>query len=181
MRGLLALGIDSNANIELVRQTLNLRRKSLPAPELDRLCIRIDPRELRTSLGREEFPEFAEAARETRLISLPEARCQRLLQDQPPNKVASRTVTARAAIVIIGLGETGLELLGRLCAQAQSPTYDPLVMVLIDTEAPAITRELLRDLWPGLALVVGESIALALEPRLPQSAIALVRRPADPI
>ncbi len=46
-------------------------------------------------------------------------------------------------------------------------------MVLIDTEAPAITRELL-DLWPGLALVV-EFIALALEPHLPQSAIALFR------
>lgn len=173
VRELLALGIDSNANIELVRQTLNLRRKSLPAPELDRLWIRIDPRELRTSLGREEFPEFAEAARETRLISLPEARCQRLLQDQPPNKVRIAHGDCRAAIVIIGLGETGLELLGRLCAQAQSPTYDPLVMVLIDTEAPAITRELL-DLWPGLALVV-EFIALALEPRLPQSAIALFR------
>lgn len=172
-RELLALGIDSTANIELVRRTLSLRRESLPAPELDRLWIRIDPRELRTSLGREEFAEFADAARETRLISLPEARCRRLLQDQPPNKVRIAHGDCRAAIVVIGLGETGLELLGRLCAQAQSPTNDPLVMVLIDTEAPAISRELL-DLWPGLPLVV-EFIALALEPRLPQSAIALFR------
>jgi hypothetical protein len=173
VRELLALGIDSTANIELVRRTLGLRRESLPAPELERLWIRIDPRELRTSLGREEFPKFADAAQETRLISLPEARCRRLLQDQPPNKVRVAPGGCRAAIVIIGLGETGLELLGRLCAQAQSPTYDPLVIVLIDTEAPAITRELL-ELWPGLPLVV-EFVALALEPHLPQSAIALLR------
>jgi hypothetical protein len=173
VRELLALGIDSTANIELVRRTLSLRRESLPAPELERLWIRIDPRELRTSLGREEFPKFADAAQETRLISLPEARCRRLLQDQPPNKVRIAHGDRRAAIVIIGLGETGLELLGRLCAQAQSPSFDPLVIVLIDTEAPAISRELL-DLWPGLPLVV-EFIALALEPHLPLSAIALFR------
>ncbi len=170
---LLALGIDSIANVELVRRTLSLRREALPAPELERLWIRIDPRELRTSLGREEFPKFADAARETRLISLPEARCRHLLHEQPPNKVRLAHGDCRAAIVVVGLGETGLELLGRLCAQAQSPAYDPLVIVLIDTEAPAITRELL-DLWPGLPLVV-EFIALALEPRLPQSAIALLR------
>jgi RyR domain len=173
VRELLALGIDSSANIELVRRTLNLRRESLPAPELERLWIRVDPRELRTSLGREEFPRFADTAQETRLISLPEARCRRLLQDQPPNKVRVAHAECRAAIVIIGLGETGLELLGRLCAQAQSPTFDPLVIVLIDTEAPAITRELL-ELWPGLPLVV-ELIPLALEPHLPLSAIALLR------
>jgi hypothetical protein len=170
---LLALGVDSTANIELVRRTLELRRESVPAAELDRLWIRIDPRELRTSLGREEFPEFAQAARETRLISLPEARCRRLLQDQPPNKVRIVHGGCRAAIVIIGLGETGLELLRRLCAQAQSPSNDSLVVVLVDTEAPATARELL-ELWPGLGLVV-EFVPLALEPRLPQSAIALFR------
>ena len=173
MRELLALGIDSTANIDLVRRALNLRREISPARELERLWIRIDPRELRTSIGREEFPRFADAAQETRLISLPEARCRRLLHDQPPNKVRMASGACRAAIVVIGLGETGLELLGRLCAQAQSPTYDPLVIVLIDTEAPAITRELL-ELWPALSLVA-ELSAFALEPRLPQSAIALFR------
>jgi RyR domain len=171
MRELLALGIDPTANLELVRRALTLRHEVVPERQLERLWIRIDPRELRTSIGREEFPEFAAAAQEARLISLPEARCRRLLHEQPPNKVRMAGEHDRAAIVIIGLGDTGLELLGRLCAQAQSPTYDPLVIVLIDTEAPAIRRELL-ELWPGLALVA-EIIALALEPRLPQSAAAL--------
>jgi hypothetical protein len=172
MRELLALGIDSTANLELVRRALTLRHEVVPLRQLERLWIRIDPRELRTSIGREEFPEFAGAAQEARLISLPEARCRRLLHEQPPNKVRMAGENDRAAIVIIGLGDTGLELLGRLCAQAQSPTYDPLVIVLIDTEAPAIRRELL-ELWPELALVA-EIIALALEPRLPQSAAALL-------
>jgi hypothetical protein len=172
MRELLALGTDSTANLELVRRALNLREAS-PTGELERLWIRIDPRELRTSIGREEFPKFADAAQEARLISLPEARCRRLLHDQPPNKVRVVAGTSRAAIVVIGLGETGLELLGRLCAQAQSPTHDPLVIVLVDTEAPAIRRELL-ELWPALSLVA-EISALALEPRLPQSAVALFR------
>jgi hypothetical protein len=171
MRELLALGIDSTANLELVRRTLALRPEVVPARQLERLWIRIDPRELRTSIGREEFPEFADASQEARLISLPEARCRRLLHEQPPNKVRMVGENQRSAIVIIGLGDTGLELLGRLCAQAQSPACNPLVIVLIDTEAPAISRELL-ELWPALPLVA-EIVALALEPRLPQSAVAL--------
>jgi hypothetical protein len=71
------------------------------------------------------------------------------------------------------LGETGLELLTKLCAQAQSPTHEPLVLVLVDTEAPAIVSELL-DLWPALDLVAKLS-PLALESRLPQSAASLGR------
>jgi hypothetical protein len=172
-RALLALGTDSKANLELVRSVLRLRDARSPAPQLDRLWIRIDPRELRSSIGREEFPTFAQAAQEARLISLPEAHCARLLHEQPPNKVRIADGSGRPALVVIGLGETGLELLARLCAQAQSPQYHPLVIVLIDTEAAAITRELL-ELWPELPLVV-EFIAVALESRLPQSAMALFR------
>jgi hypothetical protein len=172
-RELLALGTDPTANLELVRRALTLRHEAVPAQQLERLWIRIDPRELRTSIGREEFRGFADAAQEARLISLPEARCRRLLHEQPPNKVRMAGGSRRPAIVVIGLGETGLELLGRLCAQAQSAAYDPLFIVLIDTEAPAIRRELL-ELWPALQLVA-EITALALEPRLPQSAVALFR------
>jgi hypothetical protein len=170
-RELLALGLDPSANIALVRRMIALRRKAHPSHPLDRLWIRIDPRELRNSIGRECFSEFEEAAGEIRLTSLPEARCRCLLRDQPPNKVRLVGCAGRPSIVVVGLGETGLELLARLCAQAQSPNYDPLIIVLVDTEAPAVAREL-GELWPALSLVA-EIRTLALEPRLPQSAVSL--------
>jgi RyR domain len=61
----------------------------------------------------------------------------------------------------------------RLFSQAQSPSYDPLIIVLVDTEAPAVARELL-DLWPAQTLAA-EFIPLAFEPHLPQSATSLFR------
>jgi hypothetical protein len=166
-RELLALGVDADANVDLARRLI---ASSQP---LDRLFIRIDPRELRSSIGRDGFAEFADAAADARLTSLPEARCRCLLRDQPPSKIRLVNREGRATIVVVGLGETGLELLARLCAQAQSPNYDALTIVLVDTEAPAIVRELL-DLWPALTLVT-ELAPLALESRLPQSATSLFR------
>ncbi len=171
IRELYALGTDATSNIELARRLGGLRRTRPAALPLDRLYVRIDPRELRRSIGRDS--EFADAASDARLVSLPEARCRCLLRDQPPSKVRVANRDGRAALVIIGLGETGLELLVQLCAQAQSPANDPLVIVVTDTEAPAAARELL-ELWPGLTIVV-ELIPLALEPRLPQSAASLIR------
>jgi hypothetical protein len=172
-RELLALGVDANVNINLARRLIALRNDLAPAQPLERLSVRIDPRELRSSIGRDNFAEFADAATGARLTSLPEARCRRLLRDQPPNKMRLVKRNGRAAIVVIGLGETGLELLARLCAQAQSPSYDPLIIVLVDTEAPAVARELL-DLWPE-QILAAEFIPLAFEPHLPQSATSLFR------
>jgi RyR domain len=172
-RELLALGVDANKNINLARRLIALRHDLAPSRPLDRLSIRIDPRELRSSIGREGFAEFADAATDARLTSLPEARCRWLLRDQPPSKVRLVNRDGRATIVVIGLDETGLELLARLCAQAQSPSYDPLTIVLVDTEAPSVARELL-ELWPALSLAV-EFAPLALEPHLPQSATSLFR------
>jgi hypothetical protein len=172
-REFLALGLDATANVDLARRMIALRRMGVPSQPLERLWIRIDPRELRTSIGRECFPEFEDAAGEIRFTSLPEARCRSLLRDQPPSKVRLPGCEGRPAIVVIGLGETGLELVARLCAQAQSPHYDPLIIVLVDTEAPALARELI-ELWPALSLVA-EIRSLTLEPRLPQSAPSLLR------
>jgi hypothetical protein len=172
-RELLALGVDAEANVDLARRVITLRQKPAPSRPLDRLFIRIDPRELRSSIGRDGFAEFADAAADARLTSLPEARCRCLLRDQPPSKMRLVNRNGRATIVLVGLGETGLELLARLCAQAQSPHYDALSIVLVDTEAPAIVRELL-ELWPALTLVT-ELAPLALESRLPQSATSLFR------
>jgi RyR domain len=173
-RELLALGVDANANINLARRLIALRQGLAPPPRpLDRLFIRIDPRELRSSIGRSNFSEFADAAADARLTSLPEARCRCLLRAQPPSKIRLVNRNGRAAIVVIGLGATGLELLARLCAQAQSPNYDPLIIVLVDTEAPAVARKLL-ELWPALTLAA-EFVPLALESRLPQSATSLFR------
>lgn len=172
-RELLALGLDTDANINLARRLITLRRAKAPARPLDRLFVRIDSRELRRSIGRDGFAEFADGAADARLISLPEARCRWLLRDQPPSKMRLVGQPGRAAIVVVGLGDTGLELLARLCAQAQSPHYDPLTVILVDTEAPAVTRELL-DLWPALALAA-DIVPLALESRLPLSATFLFR------
>lgn len=172
-RELLALGLDTDANINLARRLIVLRRPMVPARPLDRLFVRIDSRELRQSIGRDGFAEFADAAADARLISLPEARCRSLLRAQPPSKMRLVGQPGRAAIVVVGLGDTGLELLARLCAQAQSPHYDPLTLILVDTEAPAVARELL-DLWPALTLAA-DLIPLALESRLPLSATFLFR------
>jgi hypothetical protein len=172
-RELLALGLDTDANINLARRLVALRRAKAPARPLDRLFVRIDSRELRRSIGRDGFAEFADGAADARLISLPEARCRWLLRDQPPSKMRLVGQPGRAAIVVVGLGDTGLELLARLCAQAQSPHYDPLTVILVDTEAPAIAHEL-TDLWPALALAAA-IIPLALESHLPLSATFMFR------
>jgi hypothetical protein len=172
-RELLALGVDANANIHLARRLIALRQDLHASRPLDRLSVRIDPRELRSSLGRDGFAEFADAATDVRLTSLPEARCRYLLRDQPPSKMRLIHCDGRATIVVIGLGETGLELLTRLCAHAQSPNYDPLTIVLVDTAAPAVARELL-ELWPALTLAA-QFAPLALETHLPQSATSLFR------
>ena len=172
-RELLALGVDADANIDLARRLIALRQIHVPCRQLDRLLIRVDPRELRSSIGRDGFAEFADAAVDARLTSLPEARCRCLLRNQPPSKIRLVNRNGRATIVVIGLGETGLELLARLCAHAQSPNYDPFTILVVDTEAPAVARELL-ELWPALSLAA-EITPLALEPRLPQSAMSLFR------
>jgi hypothetical protein len=172
-RELLALGVDAGANINLARRLVALRRLKHPSRPLDRLSIRIDPRELRTAFGRDNFGEFLETSLDARLVSLPDSRWRCLLRDQPPNKVRLIDPARRPSIVVIGLGETGLELLARLCAQAQSPAHDPLLIALVDAEALMVAREL-TDLWPGLTLVA-EFVPIALEPRLPQSAMALVQ------
>jgi hypothetical protein len=172
-RELLALGTDANANLDLARRLIGHRRRRGATRRLDRLLLRIDPRELRSAIGRDGCEEFWAAAADVRLTSVPEVRCRALLRDQPPSKMRLHRRDARAAIVIVGLDETGLELLTRLCAQAQSPHHDPLLLVLVDTEAPAIARELC-ELWPALALVAALA-PLALESRLPQSATSLAR------
>jgi len=172
-RSLLALGRDSNANIQLARRLIALRRGQANLQPLDQLMIRIDSRELRSAMGREGFSEFADAAADVQFTSLPEARCRNLLREQPPNKVRLVNRRGHATIVIVGLGETGLELLVRLCAQAQSPHSDPLYLTLVDTEARTVAREFL-ELWPALALAV-ELVPIPLEPRLPQSASSLFR------
>jgi hypothetical protein len=172
-RELLALGVDANANLDLARRLIGHRRRCGTSRQLDRLLLRIDQRELRSAIGREGCDEFWAGAADVRLTSVPEVRCRALLRDQPPSKMRLYRCEARPAIVIIGLAETGLELLTRLCAQAQSPSHDPLLLVLVDTEAPAIAREL-RELWPAVSLVAALS-PLALESRLPQSAVSLAR------
>jgi len=176
VRELLALGHDAARNIDLARRAIALRRAGPRAPEqlVERLRVRIDSRALRWSIGRDGFAEFAGTATDVRLTSLPEARCRRLLREQPPNKVRVFDPGMRQALVVIGLRETGLELLARLCAQAQSPNFEPVVLVIVDAEAISIAHNVLEN-CPALSLVV-ELRAVALESGLPQSAETLLAR-----
>jgi hypothetical protein len=176
VREVLALGSDAESNIGLARRVSALRRadKQQAALPIDKLRMRIDSRALRWSIGRDGFAEFAGAAADIRLTSLPAARSRRLLREQPPNKVRAQLPGMRPALVIIGLQETGLELLARVCAQAQSPALDPLVLVIVDAEANAIARDLLES-CPALALAV-ELHALSLESAFAQSAGTLLTR-----
>ncbi len=176
VRELLALGHDAERNISLARRAITLRgaEPQTTGPLIERLRVRIDSRALRWSIGRDGFAEFAGTAADVRLTSMPEARCRRLLREQPPNKVRVFELGMRPALVIIGLRETGLELLARLCAQAQSPNLEPVVLVLVDAEANSIVRNVLET-CPGLSLAV-ELRAVGLESGFPQSAETLLTR-----
>jgi RyR domain len=176
VRELLALGRDAEQNIGLARRVIALRRESRQEfePLIERLRVRIDSRALRWSIGRDGLAEFAGTAVDVRLTSLPEARCRRLLREQPPNKVRVFELGARPALVVIGLRETGLELIVRLCAQAQSPNFDPVVLVIVDAEANSIARDVL-EACPALSLAV-ELRAVTLESSFPQSAGTLLAR-----
>ena len=171
---LLALDRDPNVNLQLVRRALECRPAAGSAP-LERLRLRLDPPRLRAAIGRDA--EFAAAAADARLVSLPETRCRQLLRAQPPNKVRLVGLERRAALVIIGLGDTGLEFFPRLCAQAQSAHLERPVIVLVDTGAGSIARQILHA-WPALALSV-ELHSLALEARLPLSAGRLLSHLRD--
>jgi hypothetical protein len=171
---LLALDPESAVNLQLVRRVIECR--SIGAlPPLERLRLRLDPPLLRAAIGKEA--EFAAAATDSRLVSLPETRCRQLLRAQPPNKVRLVDVARRAALVIIGLGDTGLEFFPRLCAQAQSSRSERPVIVLVDMGAGSIARQIMQA-WPALALSV-ELHSVTLEAHLPQSAGRLLSHLRD--
>ena len=165
VQDLLALDADSNVNLELARRVTKCRTATHQAP-LEHLRVRIDSPQLRASVGREA--EFASAAADGRLVSLPQIRCRQLLRAQPPNKVQVLGIERRPALAIVGLGDTGLEFFPRLCAQAQSSRWPRPVIVLVDTAASSITRQIAQS-WPALALSV-ELHSVTLEARLPDSA-----------
>jgi hypothetical protein len=171
---LLALDRDSRINLELVRRLIECRAGGAPA-RLGRLRLRLDPPLLRAALGREA--EFATVAADARLVSLPETRCRQLLRAQPPNKVRLLGGARRAALVIVGLGDTGLEFFPRLCAQAQSCHGERPVIVLVDTGAGSIARQITHA-WPALSLSV-ELHAVTIEARLPDSAERLLAHLTD--
>ena len=174
VRDLLALDPESAVNLQLVRRVIECRSAGASAP-LERLRLRLDPPLLRAAIGKEA--EFATAAIDSRLMSLPETRCRQLLRAQPPNKVRLVGVERRAALAIIGLGDTGLEFFPRLCAQAQSSLSERPVIVLVDTGAGSIARQIMQA-WPALALSV-ELHSVTLEARLPQSAGRLLSHLRD--
>ncbi len=171
---LLALDPESAVNLQLVRRVIECRSIGAPAP-LERLRLRLDPPLLRAAIGKEA--EFAAAATDSRLVSLPETRCRQLLRAQPPNKVRLVDVERRAALAIIGLGDTGLEFFPRLCAQAQSSRSERPVIVLVDMGAGSIARQIMQA-WPALALSV-ELHSVTLEAHLPQSAGRLLSHLRD--
>ena len=173
VRELLALGPDSAQNLDLSTRLVAARLAANAPDPLTRLRLRLDNRPLRIALARDGLRELAAGAIDARLTSLPSARCRRLLRDQPPNKVRVAGKSGQAALVVVGLGETGLELIARLCAQAQSPTLDPLHVVIVDGDAVAVERDL-RELWSVLDLFVS-FVPLSFEARLPQSADHLLR------
>jgi hypothetical protein len=172
-RELLALDHDCNINIDIARRLGNLRRDR-GAPPLQRLRLRVDSRAQRLSIGRSDPGEFAGFASDMRLTSVPAARCRSLLRDQPPNKIRTFRLTGRPALVIVGLGDLGIELLNQLCAQAQSPALDPLRIVIVDSTAHSLARDL-REAFPALSAVV-EILPLALESGLPQFSQVLLTR-----
>jgi hypothetical protein len=171
---LLALDPESAVNLQLVRRVIECRSTVASAP-LERLRLRVDPPLLRAAIGKEA--EFAAAATDSRLVSLPETRCRQLLRAQPPNKVRLVGVERRAALAIIGMGDIGLEFFPRLCAQAQSSRSERPVIVLVDTGAGSIARQILQA-WPALALSV-ELHSVTLEAHLPQSAGRLLSHLRD--
>jgi hypothetical protein len=173
VRELMALGPDSAQNLDLSTRVVLARLTANVTEPLNRLRLRLDNRPLRIALSRDGLCELAAGAVDARLTSLPSARCRRLLRDQPPNKVRVVEKSGQPTLVVIGLDETGLELIARLCTQAQSPTLDPLHVVIVDGDAVAVERDL-RELWSALDLVVS-FVPLPFEARLPQSADHLLR------
>jgi hypothetical protein len=171
---LLALDPESSVNLQLVRRVIECRSIGVSVP-LERLRLRLDPPLLRAAIGKEA--EFATAAIDSRLVSLPETRCRQLLRAQPPNKVRLVGVERRAALAIVGLGDTGLEFFPRLCAQAQSSRSQRPLIVLVDTGAASIARQIMQA-WPALALSV-ELHSVTLEAHLPQSAGRLLSHLRD--
>ena len=172
---LLALGSHTDQNRQLVR---GLMAHRAPANRrLERLCLRIDQRPIRSALGRDNFDGLVGSANELRFTSLPSARCRKLLREQPPIKVRTFGSGARPALVVIGLGDTGFELICRLVAQAQSPRLDPLTIVLVDVAAVAVEHAL-RSLSPQLQTVVTFH-CLPLEARLPEAAPHLLQKLAE--
>jgi hypothetical protein len=174
VRELLALSRDTDSNLELARGLMACRRRAAPIVPLHRVRVRIDRRPQRLSVGREGLAEFAETGTDVALSSLPETRCRGLLRKQPPNKVRTVELEGRPALVIVGLHETGIELLARACAQAQSPHLDPLVIVIVDAQALAVARDL-GLAYPALSVAV-DLVAVALEASLPQSAATLLSK-----
>lgn len=174
VRELIALGSSTAENLRLARELVADR--SAPEP-LSRIFIRIDQRQARSALGRDAFGGFAGRAAELRLTSVPSARCRRLLREQLPIKVRSVASATRPALVVIGLADTGFELVCKLIAHAQSPRLDPLIIVLVDAAATAVCRAL-KMLSPALDLVV-TLVPVGLEARLPESAPHLITALAE--
>jgi hypothetical protein len=173
---LLALGSHTDQNRQLVRELIAQRPPS-NGQRLERLCLRIDQRPIRSALGRDNFDGLVGCANELRFTSLPSARCRNLLREQPPLKVRTFGIGARPALVVIGLGDTGFELICKLVAQAQSPRLDPLSIVLVDVAAIGVEHAL-RSLSPQLESVV-TFYSVSLEARLPEAAPHLLQKLAE--
>ncbi|HUN73698.1 MAG TPA: RyR domain-containing protein [Steroidobacteraceae bacterium] len=177
VRELLALTGQTQQNLALARELIAARGAAGAGP-LGRLCVRIDQHQARDAIGRDDFAGLAGQAEELRLPSLPSARSRSLLRGQLPIKVRSFHPGARPALVVIGLGDTGVELLHKLASQAQSIALQRPIVVLVDAAASSIERSL-HAVSPQLQSVM-ELVAIPLEARLPESApqlsIALAER-----
>jgi hypothetical protein len=171
---LFALSRDARANLQLTRRVLECRAQR-PGPAIQRLRLRLDSPMLRAAIGKEA--EFARSALDARLISYPEILSRRLLRTQPPNKVRIAGMHGRPALVIIGLGDAGLEFFPRLSAQAQSAHIERPVIVLVDTSAASIAHQITQA-WPALALTI-ELRALNLDAHLPLSSGRLLSELRD--
>jgi hypothetical protein len=169
-----ALSRDARANLQLTRRVLECRAHRA-GPAIRRLRLRLDSPMLRAAIGKEA--EFARSAFDARLISYPEILSRRMLRTQPPNKVRIAGMHGRPALVIIGLGDAGLEFFPRLCAQAQSAHIERPVIVLVDTSAASIAHQITQA-WPALALTV-ELRALNLDAHLPLSSGRLLSELRD--
>jgi hypothetical protein len=176
VRELMALGSHTDQNRRLVRELI-AHRAPPTLRRLKRLCLRIDQRQIRSALGRDRFDGLVGCADELRFTSLPSARCRKLLREQPPVKVRTFGSGALPALVVIGLGDTGFELICKLVAQAQSPRLDPLIIVMVDVAAAAV-EQALRALSPQLESVVTFH-CVSLEARLPEAAPHLLLKLAE--